>query len=84
MGTAGDTMIKDYTLLRNRQNPDLCYAYVKREADRKYSIFTMDGGQTFLASIEETWIDGRWHPEFDETCGSIEECLAAFEQFNSY
>ena len=43
--------------------------------NRKYSIFTMNGGKTFLASIEEKRLNGKYYPEFSKTVNSIEEGL---------
>ena len=74
--------LKEFKLVKNRQRPDFCYAYEKKTEDRKYSIFTMDGGKTFLASIEEPRLDKRWYSEFSETHGSVQECLDAFDKFN--
>lgn len=74
--------LKDFKLVKNRQRPDLCYSYEKKETDRKYSIFTMNGGKTFLGSIEEPRMDKKWYSEFSETHDSVEKCLTAFDEFN--
>lgn len=45
--------LKNFKIVKNRVRPDFCYAYEKYSDDKseKYSIFTMDGGNTFLASV---------------------------------
>lgn len=74
--------LKDFKLRQNKQRPDFCYGYEKNDGDRKYMIFTMNGGKTFLASVEEPRLDGRWYTEFSEHHKSIDECLTAFDSFN--
>jgi len=74
--------LKKFKLVKNKQRPDLCYAYEKKTNIRKYSIFTMNGGKTFLASVEEPRADKKWYSEFSETHNSVEECLKAFGRFN--
>lgn len=73
--------IQDFKLVKNRQRPDFCYSYEKKTGDRKYSIFTMNGGKTFLASIEEPRMDGKWYSEFSETHNSVKKCLISFDNF---
>lgn len=75
--------LKEFKLVKNKQRPDFCYAYGKKTDRRKYSIFTMDGGKTFLASVEEQRMDKRWYSEFSETHNSVQECLDAFGHFNN-
>ena len=75
--------LKEFKLVKNRQRPDFCYAYEKKTPERKYSIFTMNGGKTFLASVDEPRLDGRWYSEFSETHNSVDECLNALGRFNS-
>lgn len=45
--------LKEFKIVKNRQRPDFCYEYVKYNSDKteKYSLFTMDGAKTFLASV---------------------------------
>jgi len=74
--------LKKFKLVKNRQRPDFCYVYEQKTDERKYSIFTMNGGKTFLASVEEPRLDGRWYSEFSETHNSVEECLEALGRFN--
>jgi len=76
--------LKDFKLVKNRQRPDFCYSYEKKEPSRKYSIFTMNGGKTFLASIEEPRMDKKWYSEFSETHDTVEKCLTAFDGFNCW
>ena len=75
--------LKEFKLVKNRQRPDFCYAYEKKTPERKYSIFTMNGGKSFLASVEEPRLDGRWYSEFSETHNSVDDCLNALSRFNS-
>jgi hypothetical protein len=75
--------LKEFKLVKNKQRPDFCYAYEKKTDSRKYSIFTMDGGKTFLASVEEPRMDKRWYSEFSETHNSVQECLDALGRFNN-
>jgi len=75
--------LKEFKLVKNKQRPDFCYAYEKKTDSCKYSIFTMDGGITFLASVEEPRIDKRWNSEFSETHNSVQECLDALSRFNN-
>ena len=75
--------LKEFKLVKNKHRPDLCYAYEKKTDGRKYSIFTMNGGKTFLASIEEPIMGKRWYAEFSEKHNSVQECLDAFERFNN-
>ena len=44
---------KEFKIIANKQRPEYCYEYVKYDSEktRKFSIFTMNGGKTFLASI---------------------------------
>jgi len=76
--------LQDFKLVKNRQRPDFCYSYKKKDANRKYSIFTMNGGKTFLASIEEIRMDKLWYSEFSESHDSVEKCLDAFDCFNKH
>ena len=75
--------LKEFKLVKNKQRPDFCYAYEKKTDIRNYSIFTMNGGKTFLASVEEPRMDKRWYSEFSETHNSIQECLDALGRFNN-
>lgn len=73
--------MKDFALVKNKQKPTVCYSYVKQDAYRKFSMFTMNSGKTFLASIEEPRMDRKWYSEFSQTYNSIDECLAAFTAY---
>lgn len=74
--------LENFKLVRNRQRPEFCFSYELKTDERKYQIFTMNGGKTFLASIEEPRMDGRWYSEFSETFNSIQGCLNSFDIFN--
>lgn len=76
------TLLKDFKLVKNKQRPDFCYSYKQNIDDKKYEIFTMNGGKTFLASIEMLRLDGRYYSEFSQEFDSIEKCLDAFGQAN--
>lgn len=72
--------LKEFKIVKNRSRPDLCYSFNKNIDGIKYSIFTQDGGKTFLASVEKIRLDGRWYSEFSSTYNSIDECLNVFEK----
>ena len=78
--------LSNFKIIKNRANPNLCYSYEKYNEDKteKYSIFTMDYGKTFLASV--------MHPNFrgfcintvySETFNSKEEALNGIINFVS-
>lgn len=72
--------IQDFKLVKNRQRPDFCYAYEKYNNDKskKYSIFTMNGGRSFLASITSKNNLGKLvDTDFSETFNTIDESLEA-------
>ena len=69
--------LKDFKLRKNRQRPDLCFLYEKKVYDYKFSIFTMDGGNTFLVSIEKKEWNGKYYKEFKQRFQSIDEALEA-------
>lgn len=71
--------IKEFKKRKNRQRPDFVYGFTKKQGDLKYDIFTLNGGQTFLCSIDQKRLDGRYYNEFSETHDTIEECLSALE-----
>ncbi len=68
--------IEDFKLIKNKQRPDFCYKYELKQSNKKISIFTMNGGKTFLASIEEMRLDNKFYTELNETVDSIDEALA--------
>lgn len=72
--------IEDFKLVENKQRPNFCYSYERYNNDKtkKYSIFTMDGGNTFLASVDEKRMDGKFYNEFSNTFTSIDESLKSF------
>lgn len=74
--------LKEFKLVKNKQRPDFCYAYEKKTDDTKWSIFTMDGGKSFLASIDQKRLDGSFYSEFSETHPTVDQCLLAFQTFN--
>tara|TARA_R110002050_G_scaffold284603_1_gene433847 strand:- start:824 stop:1105 length:282 start_codon:yes stop_codon:yes gene_type:complete len=75
--------IQDFKLVKNRQRPEFCYAYEKYNKDKskKYSIFTMNGGRSFLASITSKNNLGKLvDTDFSETFNSVDESLKALEE----
>lgn len=76
-----EMLISEFKIRRNRQRPELCYGYEKIDGIKKYSIFTMNAGKTFLASLEKKRLNNRYYEEFNKTCNSIDECLKELEKF---
>lgn len=74
--------LEKFKLVKNRQRPDFCFSYEFKTDERKYQIFTMNGGKSFIASIDDLRMDGRWYSEFCETFDTIQDCLGAFDNFN--
>ena len=68
--------IKDFKLIKNRQSPNFCYKYELKQPGKITSIFTMNGGKTFLVSIEEKRLDNSYYTEFSKTVNTIDEALA--------
>jgi len=78
--------LSEFKIVKNRQRPDFCYAYEKYNADKteKYSLFTMNGGNTFLASVTSTNNLGKLvDTDFLETFNTKEEGLNAIVNFLS-
>lgn len=76
--------LEDFKLIKNKQKPEMCYAYETKVGGSKYCIFTMNYGKTFLASIEERRLDGRYYSEFSKhNCSSAEEALEAINKETS-
>ena len=69
--------IENFKLTRNRQRPDFCYNYKMVNSGSKYEIFTMNGGKTFIASIEVKRSDGRYYTEYSEELYSTDDCIDA-------
>jgi len=64
--------------IKNKQRPDLCYCYEKKENNLKYIIFTMNGGKSFLASVEELRKDGRYYSVRKTKVSSVDEAIDFF------
>jgi hypothetical protein len=78
--------LSEFKIVKNRQRPDFCHAYEKYNADKteKYSLFTMNGGNTFLASVTSTNYLGKLiDTDFSETFNTKEEGLNAIVNFLS-
>jgi hypothetical protein len=77
--------LKEFQITRNRQRPEFCYAYEKYNDDKslKFSIFTMDGGKSFLASINSAnMLNGHLtHADFSVKVDSPENALIEFNKF---
>lgn len=77
--------IEEFKKVKNRQRPDMCFAYEKYNSNKsiKHSIFTWDGGKTYLASITSKNLSGKLvDTDFSKSVSSIEEALQEFENFN--
>ena len=78
--------LSEFKIVKNRQRPDLCYAYEKYNEGNteKYSLFTVNGGKTFLASVTSTNNLGKLvDTDFSETFNTKEEGLNAIINFLS-
>lgn len=78
--------ITDFKLIKNRQRPDLCYSYVKYNEHKteKYTLFTIDGGDSFLVSVTSRNNSGKLvDTDFSETFKNIEDGLNAIISFLS-
>lgn len=78
--------LSEFKIVKNKQRPDFCYAYEKYNSDKteKYSLFTMNGGNTFLASVTSTNNLGKLtDTDFSETFNTKEEALNAIVNFLS-
>ncbi len=73
--------ITDFKLTKNKQRPEFCYCYKRYDADKKYEIFTMNGGVSFLASIESLTLKGNYTPDFSKNVVSIEDALFELNNF---
>lgn len=80
METIKNNKLQDFRIRKNKQRPAMCFSYEKNDGQTKHTIFTMNGGETFLATIEEKRSDSRFYEEFNETHDSIENCLTAFDK----
>jgi hypothetical protein len=68
--------LREFKLIRNKQQPDFCYNYKAIIGKDKFEIFTMNGGKTFLASKETQASDGTYLNVFKENVNSVDEALA--------
>lgn len=74
---------KGYKVVKNRQRPDMCYSYEKETEHRKYVLFTMNGGTSFLVSIKERNVRGYFTEDVFSKDGlsSVAECEQAIKDF---
>jgi len=76
--------LKNFKIVKNRQRPDFCYAYemYSESKDRKFSIFTMNGGKSFLASIVEADYKGKLVDSvLSENVDKPEDALLKFSKY---
>ncbi|MDV3750635.1 hypothetical protein CMU19_04410 [Elizabethkingia anophelis] len=76
--------LSDFKITRNRQEPDFCYAYemYNENKSEKYSIFTMDGGKSFLASVITQNLNGKLvDNDFQENVSTPEEGLTEIKNY---
>lgn len=77
-------VISDFKVVKNRQRPDMCYAFEKYtpNKDAKYQIFTMNAGKTFLVSVTTANLNGKLvDTDFNENADSIEESLTKLNNY---
>jgi len=76
--------LSEFKIVKNRQRPEFCYAYEKYNdfKTEKYSLFTMNGGSTYLASVTSANNNGKLvDTDFSETFPSAQEGLNAINKF---
>lgn len=76
--------LSEFKIVKNRQRPEFCYAYEKYNLSKteKYSLFTMNGGSTFLVSVTSANNNGKLvDTDYSETFGSAQEGLDAINNF---
>jgi hypothetical protein len=75
--------LSEFEILRNRQIPDMyCYKKYNTDKTETYSLFTMNGGKTFLASVVSANYQGKLvDTDFSETFNSPQEGLDAINSF---
>jgi len=77
-------IIEDFKLIKNRLRPEFCFSYEKRIKGTKYTIFTMNGGKTYLASVEEKRLDNMFYTEKSKTVLNIDDALTFFSLTPGY
>lgn len=72
--------IEKFKLIKNKQRPDWCYKYELTNVDQRFVIFTMDGGESFHAYIEErVWHKpNTFYTVKEDMFKSIDECIGFF------
>lgn len=76
--------LTEFKIVKNRQRPDFCYAYERYNENKteKYSLFTMDGGKTFLVSLTSKNNLGKLvDTDFSEIFNTKEEALSSLNNF---
>ncbi len=73
--------LKDFKKVENISRKDMCYSYIYKKSDFKYTIFTSDGGKKFLATIEQKRLDGRYYLVLGLNFSSTQESINHFNSF---
>lgn len=72
--------ISDFKIIKNRQNPGLCYQYDFREEGYKFQITTFNSGKSYLITIEKR-VTNEWRQIFSENgVTDLQECIDIIEQ----
>ena len=66
--------LNDFKLVKNKQRPNMCYKYVRKIDDFKYTIFTLNGS-LFYCSIERMRLDNKYYSVSSDEFLTIDECL---------
>lgn len=78
--------LQDFKLVKNKQRPEFCYEYVLylNKDEAKLSIFTMNGGHDFLASITGQDNFGKLtDPVYSKTVKTANAAIEIFQKFIS-
>jgi len=71
--------LKEFKIRKNKQRPNFCYSYELKRNGAKFTIFTMDGGNNFLASLEKLNLNNNQYlPEYKSTFSTVQECINFF------
>lgn len=76
---------RGYKVVKNRQRPEMCFSYEKQTEQRKYTLFTMNGGTTFLVTIKERNERGYFVNDIytQDKLYSVSECEQAIKRFEA-
>lgn len=77
--------LNEFTLIKNRVVPEFNYQYKKVKNGYKYQITTMDGGKSFLATIESKGEGGkRYYSDYSGNFKSLDEALIAINKYKKW